>query len=318
MTSTARRFTLIVNPAAGNGRASGAAAQAQRLLAGGHGTCSVLSTTHLAEAEHLAQDAAVQGRVVVALGGDGMVGRVAAGLAHTDSVMGVLPCGRGNDIARFLGIPTRLADACHLLISGSERRIDLGEVNGRRFVSIASGGIDSVVNAIAHRARVLKGRAVYTYGALRALATWRPATFHLDIAGESITYTGYSFGMANSTTYGGGMQLAPDARVDDGLLDVVTISHMSKLRALRAFPRMYSGTHIREAAVTVRRAAEVSVQADREFMVYADGEPATLLPAVFKALPQALRVLAPSARPTPDGRCQGRDGGEIVGWKEPR
>ncbi|MPZ87999.1 MAG: YegS/Rv2252/BmrU family lipid kinase [Nitriliruptorales bacterium] len=294
MRSTTRRFTLIVNPAAGNGRADRVAAEAQRLLAGTDGGCALVRTTHLAQAGQLAREAAEEGRLAVAVGGDGLVGRVAGALAFTDGLMGVLPCGRGNDIAGFLGVSVRLTEACRVLTAGVERRIDLAEVNGQRFASIASGGIDSAVNAIADRTRFLDGRAVYTYAAFRALAVWRQAEFRLDAGGETITYTGFSFGVANGTTYGGGMRLAPDARVDDALLDVVSISHMSKLRALRAFPRMYRGTHLREPAVTVRRVAEVSVEADRDFMVYADGEPVTRLPAVFKALPQALRILVPA------------------------
>lgn len=299
MRSRTGRFTLIVNPAAGNGRAERAAAEAQRLLAGTDRGCVLVRTTHLAQAEQLAREAVDEGRLAVAVGGDGLVGRVAGALAFSDGIMGVLPCGRGNDFAGFLGIPTGPAEACRILTGGVERRIDLAEVNGHRFASIASGGIDSAVNAIADRTGFLDGRAVYTYAALRALAVWRPAEFRLDADGETITYTGFSFGVANSTTYGGGMRLAPDARVDDALLDVVSVSHMPKLRALRAFPRMYNGTHLREPAVTVRRVAEVGVRADRDFMVYADGEPVTRLPAVFKALPQALRILTPAPPPTP-------------------
>jgi YegS/Rv2252/BmrU family lipid kinase len=286
-------FTLIVNPAAGNGRAAHAGPEVARLLAAHGCEATLLRSGSLAEAGDMAREAAAAARVAVAIGGDGLVGRMAGALAHTGGVLGIVPCGRGNDVARFLGVSSDLAAACHVLRAGTERRIDLAEVDGFPYASIASAGIDSAVNAIARRTKVLGGRAVYTYAALRALAVWRPAQFVLDVGGERISYAGYSFAAANTTTYGGGMVLAPGARTDDALLDVVTLRDVPKLRALRLLPLMYRGTHVRDPGVSVVQAPRVTVEADLPFVVYADGEPVTELPATFTALPQALRVLTP-------------------------
>ncbi len=289
----ARAFALIVNPAAGGGRGEGRGAQAEALLAAlGHDVVR-WRTASLDDAARLAQTAAEDGRVAVAVGGDGLVGRVAAAVAATGGVLGVVPAGRGNDGARCLGIPVQLQRACGLLAGGTPRRVDLGEVGGRRYLTIASAGIDSAVNVIADRARFVRGPAVYPYATVRALASWRPARFAVDADGRRSEYTGYSFAAANGTSYGGGLVLAPSARVDDALLDVVTIGHSPKRHVLRVFPRMYRGTQVTDPSVVIARAPTVTVDADSPFTVYADGEPATTLPATFTALPAALRVLAP-------------------------
>src|SRR5207248_3920192 len=130
----------------------------------------------------------------------------------SDGVLGVLPGGRGNDLARVLGIPSDPAAAVGVLASGHVRSLDLGEVQGRTFVGIASCGFDSEANRVANQARIVRGNLVYAYGALRALAGWRPATFTVTLdRSEPRTVTGYTIAAANSKAYGGGMFLAPDA-----------------------------------------------------------------------------------------------------------
>src|SRR5205807_4279055 len=123
-----------------------------------------------------------------------------------------------NDLARVLGIPLEPVAACQVLAAGGIRPIDLGEAGGRTFVGIASCGFDSDANRIANRARLIRGNLVYAYAALRTLATWKPATFTVTIdSGEPHTVVGCTVAAANSKAYGGGMFLAPDASLDDGM-----------------------------------------------------------------------------------------------------
>jgi YegS/Rv2252/BmrU family lipid kinase len=227
------------------------------------------------------------------MSGDGLVGAVGGALAQTGAAMGILPGGRGNDLARVLGIPDDPAGAVGLLAAGDEREIDVGEVNGRRFLSIASCGFDSDANRIANEARIVRGNLVYAYAALRALIAWRPATFTLELDGERVQNVGYSVAVANSKAFGGGMFVAPNAQLDDGLLDVITVSDVSKLRYARGLPKVFKGTHLENEEVTERRAATVEISADRDFAVYADGEHLTDLPATLRTLKRALRVIAP-------------------------
>jgi diacylglycerol kinase family enzyme len=181
--------------------------------------------------------------------------------------------------------------------------VDVGEAAGRAFVGIASVGFDSDANRIANEAPPWLGGLVYTYGALRALASWQPATFEieLDPPGERHTFTGYSVGTANSKAYGGGMYAAPDALLDDGLLEVVVVEAMSRRRFLAdLLPKVFKGTHVRLPTVRVFRAKEVEISADRPFTMYADGDPIGDLPVRVRALQGAINMLVPlqsQARP---------------------
>jgi YegS/Rv2252/BmrU family lipid kinase len=252
-------------------------------------------TRSLEHARELALAAAGAGEVAVAFGGDGLVGAVAGALAHSDGVVGVLPGGRGNDFARVLGIPLEPRAACGVLASGTTRKLDLGQGGGRTFIGIASCGFDSDANRIANQTRLVRGNLVYVYGALRALAGWRPATFTITLDGtEHRAVTGYTVAAANSKAYGGGMFLAPNASLEDGLLDVVIINDVPKLRFLRLLPTVFRGQHVRERSVEVIRARELTVSADRPFTMYADGDPLGELPLTVRALPAALNAIVPA------------------------
>jgi diacylglycerol kinase family enzyme len=212
----------------------------------------------------------------------------------TDGVLGIAPTGRGNDLARVLGIPLAAEGAAAVIATAAPRRLDLAEVEGHVFCGIASCGFDSDANRIANRARFVRGNAVYVYAALRAVAGWHPATFHLELDGAAETVTGWSVGAANSKAYGGGMYIAPDADLDDGLLDVASLAAMPRRRFLVAFlPKVFSGAHTSTPEFRVRRAREVRISADRPFTVYADGDPVAELPVTVRVLPAAARVLAP-------------------------
>ena len=149
------------------------------------------------------------------------------------------------------------------------------------------------MNRIALETRLKLGTFVYTYGTLRALLGWKPAEWELTVDGETRSFAGYSVAVCNSGVFGGGMYLAPDAKLDDGLLDVVLIAAQPKLAYLRGLPRVFKGTHLRDPAVTLLQGREVSFRADRPFTAYADGDPIAELPATVRALPGALRVVAP-------------------------
>jgi YegS/Rv2252/BmrU family lipid kinase len=304
-----REITLVVNPSAGGGRAARALPAVQARLQALGCRVETAATRDLAHARELAGDAARAGRVVVTLGGDGIVGCVAGALREVPgAVLGVLPGGRGNDFARVVGIPLDAEAACGVIAHGVPRPIDLGATDDRTFIGIASVGFDSDANRIANEAPGRLGRLVYVYGALRALAAWKPATFVVEVDGERLEFTGWSVAAANSKAYGGGMLLAPDASLEDGAFDVVMIGQTSKLYCLRMLPKVFKGTHVRDPSVRILRGSELSVRADRPFVVYADGDPIGELPMTLRVLPGALRVLLP--RPPSAGQqgVEPRDG----------
>jgi YegS/Rv2252/BmrU family lipid kinase len=307
---------LLVNPSAGGGKAG-------RVLPDVLGALEDLGlqahseiTRDLEHARELARSAALAGETVVCLSGDGMLGAVADTLREIpDALVGVLPGGRGNDLARVLGIPSDPVLACAILAAGFSRKLDLGEVGVKAFVGIASVGFDSEANRIANEAPAWLGGLVYAYGALRALLSWEPAHFEieLDPPGERHSFSAYTVGAANSKTYGGGMRAAPDALLDDGLLDVVVLEDIGKFRFLtRILPKVFSGRHIEEPNVKVFRAREIAVSSDRPFTVYADGDPIGELPAQIRAVRGAVRVLVPEDSAGADAFLAGRDGASAV------
>jgi diacylglycerol kinase family enzyme len=175
------------------------------------------------------------------------------------------------------------------------RFADANLPGGQTFIGIASCGFDSVANRIANETRLVRGNLVYAYGALRALAGWRPATFTVTVdGGAPRTIRGYTVAAANSKYYGGGMLLAPDATLQDGLLDVVVIAHTGKLRFLALLPTVFKGEHVRHREVEIVRGATVEIAASRPFTMYADGDPIAELPVTVRALPGAIRVLLPA------------------------
>ena len=254
----------------------------------------VLRTQSLEHGVSEARRAAESGEVPVVMSGDGLVGQVGGALAETGASLGIIPGGRGNDLARVLGIPTDPGGAVAVLAEGNAKEIDVGEVNGRRFLCVASCGFDSDANRIANEARLVRGNLVYAYAAIRALIAWRTAKFTIVLdEQEPIEYDGYSVAVGNSRAFGGGMFVAPHAELDDGKLDVITVSDVSKLRYARGLPKAFKGTHLANDEVTEYRAATVEIRADRDFAVYADGEHLTDLPATVTVLPRALQVIAP-------------------------
>jgi diacylglycerol kinase family enzyme len=259
-----RDVALLCNPTAGGGRAARMLPQVEHALRALGVAFHTSTTRDLEHARTLAADAATAGEAVVTLGGDGLVGCVAGALrAVPGALLVVLPGGRGNDLART-------------------------------FVGIASFGFDSDANRIAAAAPARLGRLVYVVGALGALARWRPAAFELRVDGGPLRFSGYSVAAANAPAYGGGMLLAPAARLDDGRLDVVLTGRATKRRFLLSMPKVFDGSHVGEPSVRVLGARELHVDADRPFVVYADGEPIGETPVTIRVEPGALRVLAPA------------------------
>lgn len=287
-------FLLIVNPKAGGGRAGRILPEVERRLDDLRQVFRVERTRSLEHGIDLALEAIGAREVPVVVSGDGLTGAVGGALAGSDVPLGLIPGGRGNDLVRGLGIPTDPVEAVDCLVKGRLRQIDVGEANGERFLGIASAGFDSEANRIANEARFLKGRLVYAFAALKALAGWKAVRFTLVEGERRSRFTGYTVAVANNRFYGGGMMVAPSAELDDGELDLITVGDVSRLRFLLNLPKVFRGTHVElEDSVEQRRVSTIEVSASRPLVVYADGDPLTELPARFRILPGALGVIVP-------------------------
>jgi YegS/Rv2252/BmrU family lipid kinase len=290
-----RSLALLVNPHAAGGRPLRLLPRIEARLRDLGLPFTVQRTQSLLHGCELAREAAGRGEVPVTVSGDGLIGAVAGALRDVPgAVLGVLPGGRGNDFARMIGLPLDAVAACDVLAEATPTPIDMGAANGRTFLGVASLGFDSEANRIANAAPPQLGRLVYVYGALRALAAWEGARFTVDVDGERAEFDGWSVAAANSGFYGGGMHVAPHARLDDGALDVVWLADSSRLGLVRLLAKVFRGTHVDAPGVSVRRGAEVRVSADRPFTVYADGDPVGNLPITLRAVPAAVRVLLPA------------------------
>ena len=288
-------LVLLVNPHSGGGRPLKLLPRIETVLDARRIPFRVQRTKSLEHGVRKALAAVEAGEVPVVISGDGLIGAIGGAMAGEETPLGIVPGGRGNDLARVLGIPTEPEEAIEVVLSGHSRAIDVGEVNGHRFLGIASVGFDSDANRRANQTRFLRGSLVYLYAALRTMATWKSARFTLVIGDERTRLEGYDVVIANSKAYGGGMFIAPDAELDDGKFDVVTIADMGKFRALYNLTKVFKGTHVRIDEVQVVRASRVALSASRPFAVYADGEHLTDLPADLRVIPRALRVLVPPA-----------------------
>jgi diacylglycerol kinase (ATP) len=297
------RALLACNPAARGGRGARVLPAVTARLAQAGVELEVHRTTSLADARKTACDAGGAVDAVLAMGGDGMVGACAAGLADAGpgarAALGVVPVGGGNDVARAFGLPHDDPVAAAGLLPGLERRrVDLVRADGRRYLNVAGAGFDSEVNLVANaHLRWAPSLLRYVGAMVVKLATERPARFTVTLDGHAQELAAWLVVVANGSSYGGGMRVAPDARLDDGLLDVVVVGDLTKPDFLATFPKVYAGRHLSHRLVAVHHARRVELTADRPRTVYADGEHAGELPVTFEVDPAALAVLAAADAP---------------------
>ena len=286
-------LTLLVNPSSAGGRSLKLLPRIEAALDARRAVFRVEKTRSLEHGAELALAAAELGEAPVVVSGDGLMGAIGGAMAGSEAPLGLIPAGRGNDLARALGIPTEPEAAVDAILDGHSRRIDVGEANGKRFLGIASVGFDSECNRLANETHWLRGNLVYAYSMPRMLIGWRSARFTIAAGEERKRLTGYFVAVANNSVYGGGMWIAPEAEIDDGEFDVVAITEVGKLRFLRGLRDVLKGAHLGKDEVSVFRAPRLELDASRPFPVYADGDHLTDLPVSLRVLPRCLSILVP-------------------------
>lgn len=252
-------------------------------------------TAHPRSAAQTEQAAAAVGpaTVVVAVGGDGLVARAGAGVLRSGAVLAPIPAGRGNDYARALGVPADPLVALRRLPLLPVRRVDVGRVDGRPFLGVACAGVDATANELANAApRWLGGSLVYAWSGLRAILRDPPRRYRIDLPGGAASAPAWTVVVGCTHSYGGGLRVCPGARPDDGVLHVVVIGPVSRLRFAGVLSRMRRGTHLGLSQVSGDTTTQLRLSADRPTAVFADGDRIGALPATFAVEPGALRVLA--------------------------
>lgn len=296
-----KRVAVIINPISGTGGRRHVAREraqlAASLIAGRGLDVGVFVTERPGHAHQLTTAALGRGvSTVIAWGGDGTVNEVGSALAFRDATLGLIPSGSGNGLARELRIPFNPARAIDVALGGRECRIDAGELDGRLFFNIAGIGLDA---RVAHRfaARGLLRRGFSRYLAITAfeLFTYKP-DYHTVVAdGASLRARTLLIAIANARQYGNGAIIAPEARVNDGRLDVVVVVARSPFVALAQMPWVFMGQIARIRDVAMRAAVDIQVTSAHPVIYHLDGEPyvggASL---VARPHPGALRVAIPA------------------------
>jgi diacylglycerol kinase (ATP) len=295
-------LVVVANPAAGHGKAGRLIG---RVTTGLH-RLGVPHEIRVSESgsdlERLARDAAETGtRIVAALGGDGTASLAANGILGTGAALAALPAGTADDFAKAIGAG-KLNAAIELLADPKTADLDVIEVTtgaGKRsFINIAGAGFDSEVNETANGMTVKLGATgTYIAALLKTLSRYSPARFTVQVDDERMELDAMLIEVGSGRWTGGGMKVLPNALMNDGMLDVCVVEALSKLAFLRAFPRVFLGSHTTHPKVRMRTGTRVQVEADRRVLVYADGELVGSLPAIFEVRPAALPVVVgPDAR----------------------
>ena len=288
-------WTVIVNPAAGRGRTRKLlpSIEARAAAVGAKVAVSMSPDAPI----QLAREAAAIGHDLVACGGDGLAAMVAGVAADTGRRFAVVPTGAGNDFARGLGYdPKHPLDAFGALEHGHDRVVDLGRVNGRWYTCVTASGFDAEANRWANTVHRLSGTALYVAAVLRTLAVYKPHPFRLTVDGDAHEIKAWLVAVGNGPSYGGGMNIAPAASLDDGLLDVTVVGEMNRAQMLVNFPKVFKGTHTSHPLVSTFRATRVELESLDTAVpmdVYADGERVGPLPATMEAVRGALTVRVP-------------------------
>ncbi|MGD1103158.1 MAG: diacylglycerol kinase family protein [Terriglobia bacterium] len=289
------RIIILFNPTAKRGKARRLLERALEVFRQQHVHFVVRESQSAQHLMELAREAREEKPdLIVSAGGDGTHHYVINGLFKSEIPLGLLPLGTGNDFAKGVGMPMELHTAAAALLNGHVREIDLAQAGSAIYGCIAGVGFDSTVTRYANEhARWLSGSLAYMWSLLWCLPEYRPQQLEIIADGESFSGDVVFAVVGNNASYGGGIRLAPRAKLDDGLLDICIIPYMSRLELLRWVPRAYRGEHLNHPRIKYLQARKITLCAPSRMELFGDGEFLQELPATIEVIPRALRVIAP-------------------------
>jgi diacylglycerol kinase (ATP) len=283
-------WLLLINPKSGNGRGNKVGKLVkQELKAFGIQYLDVSADSAQESQKNLKgklkENRKFEGLFLI--GGDGTVNLAVQELVGSGLGMALIPAGTGNDFARTLNLKLKNPEQLikHYL-SSRPSLIDVGKVGDKYFVDVLSTGFDSMVNERANAMKKIKGRAKYNISILLVLSTFKPKSYRFSIDGFSFESKAMLIAVSNGICYGGGMKVTPDARIDDGLFDILILSPVSKLEFLKVFPKVFFGKHTTHPAVNISRGRSVEIHSDA--VAYADGERVGPLPVKARVIERSL------------------------------
>lgn len=289
----AREITLLTNPTAGNGRGAKAReAVLDRFRAAGLQVRDLVGRDG-DEALELARAAVADGaESLVIVGGDGMIHLALQALGGSQTALGIIPAGTGNDVSRYFDLPRKdPAAAADAVIRGNTRTIDLARSNDKYFATVMAAGFDALVNERANRMRWPHGQMRYNLATLAELRVFKPLHYTLELDGRELQLDAMLVAIGNGPSFGGGLRITEGAVLDDGLLDVVVIKPVSRTSLVLTYPKLFKGTHTTHPAYERHTARRITL-ASPGIVTYADGERFGPLPLTVECAPGALRVYA--------------------------
>ncbi len=288
-------YLFIINPTAGSGKAKAYESYIKKYMDPTNLKYKVLFTTRPKEATQMVKNNPDY-NICIGVGGDGTVLEVANGILQRGSgILGIIPAGTGNDFSKSIFTTSDLGSIFDKIINKKTKMIDIGQVDGTYFLNIASLGFDAeVVRHTDKIKKIIKGKTAYILGVLTSLLVYRSKSINIEVDGISFRKKATLIAIGNGAYYGGGMQIIPMARVDDGKLDICIIKNISNLRILLLFPSIFKGGHIKyEKYVEFHKGQRVSVKVEEEIYLNIDGEISPIKDRVidFTIVPEKLEII---------------------------
>ena len=289
------KILVIVNPMAGGGRTLRLLPKIRHWLSESPHEFSFNTTRSPDEMRSEIMKAPAQGiNALLLIGGDGTVHQALPAIAETNIPFGFLPCGRGNDFARNIGLLSKLQKSCSLPSNPSFHQVDLPRINNIPFVAVAYVGFDAEVNELANEGKGYFGGTLgYIVCVTKALKSFKPFEVEITIDGDTWRERVMMVTVANAPFYGGGMKIAPDANMNDGVLDICIVKEISKLELLWEFPKVFKGTHIYHPRIMIKSGRRIRLTSDEHREIFADGEYAGNLPAECTIGNQMIQIMSP-------------------------
>jgi diacylglycerol kinase (ATP) len=292
------KILVITNPLAGDGKTLHLLPKIRQWLSASPHEFSFITPPSSEEMRLEIRNAAAEGiEALLLIGGDGTVHQALPAIAETKIPFGFLPCGRGNDFARNIGLPSKLKKSCFLPSNPSFHQVDLPRINHIPFVAVAYVGFDAEVNKLANEGKGYFGGTLgYIACVLKTLKNFRPFEVEITIDDHTWRERVMMVTVANAPFYGGGMKIAPDANMNDGVFDICIVQEISKLELLQQFPKVFKGTHIFHPRVLMKTGKKIKLISDENREIFADGEYVGSLPGECTIGNQKIQIMSPQKR----------------------
>ncbi len=267
------RYLLIVNPEAGSRRTMKALPAIDAIMRREKVEFEFHFTEQPGHATELVKEFGDRFDVVVSVGGDGTINEVLNGLPDLDKSLGMIPIGTGNDFARSCSIPhDSVEDSIQILLANNVRKLDVGDANGRRFINVMGMGFEGRANEVGRALGFITGATRYLLAIAYTFITYRRIPVKITCGETVLDNDLFLASIGNGWNVGGGLQLTPKARLDDGLLDLCYIKHISRPKIIAVFNRLYDGSIDTVHEVSSFKADEITIECDRHLPMHIDGE----------------------------------------------